>query len=96
MHTKRTTKRGRRKKETHQDELKKYGDWRTALYMYVGTLCFHFNFILFYGMSPYGTSPSTNAFVSYNILYQYHWYVCSRLIIYAFITKTSGYIHICV
>ena len=67
MHTKRTTKRGRRKKETHQDELKKYGDWRTALYMYVGTLCFHFNFILFYGMSPYGTSPSTNALVSYNI-----------------------------
>jgi hypothetical protein len=67
MHTKRTTKRGRRKKETHQDELKKYGDWGTALYMYVGTLCFHFNFILFYGMSPYGTSPSTNAFVSYNI-----------------------------
>ena len=28
---------------------------------------FNFIFILFYGMSPYGTSPLTNALVSYNI-----------------------------
>ena len=33
----------------------------------VVTICFKFYFNLFYGMPPYGTSPSTNALVSFNI-----------------------------